>query len=73
MPTTAADRSAAGEALRAARESAGVTRSKLATLADVSVSTLALIETGCVPRRSVALTKAWTALTAFQSSEDEDS
>jgi transcriptional regulator with XRE-family HTH domain len=52
---TAATDITAGHELRRARESAGITRARLAGLAGCSLSQLAAIETGAVPKRSVVL------------------
>lgn len=47
-----------GAELRLARERAGVTRAELAGRAGVSLSQLAAIEAGAVPRRSAVLDRA---------------
>ena len=60
--TTPIDIASAGFALRAARERAGLTRVQLAVLADCSLTALASIEQGLVPRRSRILPRAWAAL-----------
>jgi transcriptional regulator with XRE-family HTH domain len=51
-----------GAQLRARRDMLGVSRARLAGLAGCSVSALALIEQGAVPRRSAVLERAFSVL-----------
>jgi transcriptional regulator with XRE-family HTH domain len=62
--TTATTTGSGGQSLRAARESAGITRAQLAGLAGCSLASLAAIEQGATPRRSLVLDRAWAALNA---------
>lgn len=55
-----------------ARESAGLTRAQLAGLAGCSLSSLAAIEQGAVPKRSRVLAAAWDALRALPTSTSEE-
>jgi transcriptional regulator with XRE-family HTH domain len=52
--------------LRAERESAGLTRTKLAGLIGCSPTSLANIEGGAVPRRSAVLDRALAVLAAYE-------
>jgi len=55
-----------GRTLRAARESVGLTRARLADLADCSISSLGFIEQGATPERSAVLERAWDVIKQFQ-------
>jgi predicted transcriptional regulator len=52
--------------VRTRRHTLGVTQARLARLADCSVSSLALIEQGAVPRRSLVLERLNAALDAIE-------
>lgn len=56
--------SSPGRDLRAARERLGISRARLAGLADVSLASLDRIEQGACPRRSRVLSQAWAVLAA---------
>ena len=56
--------STAGRDLRAARERLGISRARLAGLANVSLASLDRIEQGACPRRSRVLSQAWAVLAA---------
>lgn len=55
-----------GANLREAREHAGLTRARLAGLAGCSISTLAAIEQGAVPKRSGVLLRVAEILAAHE-------
>lgn len=48
--------------MRAARERAGITRTELARLAGCSLTFLANVEQGAVPRHSPTLDRVWALL-----------
>lgn len=52
----------AGYDLRAAREAAGISRARLAALADCSPAMIEIIEAGAVPKRSAVLARCRLAL-----------
>jgi len=70
MPFTSS--SSAGQDLRNAREQLGISRARLAGLADCSLSSLAWIEQGACPRRSRVLVQAWAALAAVAANRTEN-
>ncbi len=51
-----------GHDLREARRRVGITRARLADLADCSIASLDRIEQGAVPKRSRVLERAWMAI-----------
>lgn len=61
-----------GEDLRASRERAGLTRARLAGLAGCSISTLAAIEQGAVPKRSGVLDRVAEVLAAREADGSAD-
>ena len=69
MTITTTSVATAGDALRAARREAGLTRIQLAALADVSFSQLSNIEQGAVPKRSGVLERAFAAIAALNEND----
>jgi predicted transcriptional regulator len=59
---TATTITTSGCELRTARERAGITRAELARLAGCSLTFLANVEQGAVPRRSPTLDRVWAML-----------
>jgi predicted transcriptional regulator len=59
---TATTITSSGSELRAARERVGITRTELARLAGCSLTFLANVEQGAVPRRSPTLDRVWAML-----------
>jgi transcriptional regulator with XRE-family HTH domain len=70
--TSAVITSSPGRDLRAARERLGISRARLAGLADVSLASLDRIEQGACPRRSRVLSQAWAALAAINATPVND-
>ena len=64
-PMTTTDTNSPGRSLREARLQVGLSRAKLAGLADCSIASLANIEQGAAPRRSAVLERAWAVLEAI--------
>ncbi|MGO8907365.1 MAG: helix-turn-helix domain-containing protein [Solirubrobacteraceae bacterium] len=67
MPAAGPDsRTSAGSDLRAERERLGVSRARLAGLANCSLASLGGIEQGACPRHSKVLERAWAALNGIE-------